>query len=210
MAKLKIGILASGSGTNLQAIVDAAESGRIPVEVAIVISNNKSAYALERASKHKIPNCFVDLKLFPSRKEYDQHLIDLLKKHQVDLVILAGYMLLVGKGFVQTFPNRIMNIHPALLPSFPGTNGVADALTYGVKVSGVTVHFVDEDLDTGPIILQEAVPVLDNDTEENLHQRIHQIEYKLYPLAIKLFAERRLKIEGRRVKILDLGEAKEK
>ncbi len=202
MARINVGVLASGSGTNLQAIIDAAKAGEIPAEVVVVISNNKDAFALERASKHKIPGYFVDLKAFPSREDYDRHLIMLLKQHKVDLVILAGYMFLVGAEFVQTYLNRVMNIHPALLPSFPGTKGVADALDYGAKVSGVTVHFVDRGLDTGPIILQEAVPVKDDDTEESLHQRIHQVEYKLYPLAIKLFAEGKLRVEGRRVKIL--------
>lgn len=201
MAKIGVGVLASGSGTNLQAIIDAAEAGKIAARVAVVISDKKDAYALTRAKKHKITHFFVDLSSFPSRAEYDRHLISLLREHKVDLVVLAGYMLLVGPEFVRAFPHRIMNIHPALLPSFPGTHGVADALKYGVKISGVTVHFVDEELDTGPIILQEAVSVLDDDTEETLHQRIHQVEYKLYPLAIKLFAEGKLRVEGRRVRI---------
>lgn len=203
MAKIGVGVLASGSGTNLQAIIDAAEAGKIPARVAIVVSDKKDAYALTRAKKHKITHFFVDLSSFSSRAEYDRHLISLLREHKVDLVVLAGYMLLVGPEFVRAFPHRIMNIHPALLPSFPGTHGVADALRYGVKISGVTVHFVDEELDTGPIILQEAVPVLDDDTEETLHQRIHQVEYKLYPLAIKLFAEGKLRVGGRRVRIAE-------
>jgi phosphoribosylglycinamide formyltransferase-1 len=203
MAEIRVGVLASGSGTNLQAIIDAAEKGEIPAQVAVVISNVKDAYALTRARNHGIPAFFVDLKSSPSRESYDHHLISLLREREVELIVLAGYMLMVGPEFVQAFPNRIMNIHPALLPSFPGTHAVSDALEYGAKVSGVTVHFVDEGLDTGAIILQEAVPVHDGDTEEALHQRIHQVEYQLYPLAIKLFAQGKLQMERRRVRIAE-------
>ncbi|MDO8885615.1 phosphoribosylglycinamide formyltransferase [Candidatus Oleimmundimicrobium sp.] len=204
--RIRLGILASGSGTNLQAIIDACESGDILADVVVVISNVSDAYALERARKHNIKTVFIDKKNFKSRQDYDKELVFILKENQVDLVVLAGYMLLVGPEFVRAFRGRIMNIHPALLPSFPGTHSVKDALDYGVKVSGVTVHFVDEGLDTGPIILQEAVPVMENDTVETLHNRIHQAEYKIYPASIKLFAEGRLKIEGRKVRILEKGE----
>jgi len=204
--KIKLGVLASGSGTNLQAIIDACESGEVSAEVVLVVSNVPDAYALERARKHNIKTVFIDMKNFKSRQDYDKELVSILKENQVDLVVLAGYMLLVGSEFVRSFKGRIMNIHPALLPSFPGTHGVKDALDYGVKVSGVTVHFVDEGLDTGPIILQEAVAVMENDTVESLHGRIHQAEYRIYPAAIKLFAEGRLKIEGRKVRILEKGE----
>ncbi len=204
--KTRLVILVSGSGTNLQAIIDACESGEVPADVTIVISNVSDAYALERARKHNIKAVFVNKSGFKSRTDYDRELISILRENEIDLVILAGYMLLVGPEFVRAFEGKIMNIHPALLPSFPGTHSVKDALDYGVKVSGVTVHFVDEGLDTGPIIFQEAVPVVENDTVETLHNRIHQAEYRIYPEAIKLFAERRLKIEGRRVKILEKGE----
>lgn len=204
--KIKLGVLASGSGTNLQAIIDACESGEVSAEVVLVVSNVSDAYALERAKKHGIKAVFIDKDNFESRKDYDGELISILRDNQVDLVVLAGYMLLVDSEFVRAFKGRIMNIHPALLPSFMGTHGVKDALDYGVKISGVTVHFVDEGLDTGPIILQEAVAVMENDTVESLHGRIHQAEYRIYPAAIKLFAEGRLKIEGRKVRILKKGE----
>lgn len=200
--EIRLGVLASGSGTNLQAIIDSSEAGKIPARVTVVLSDKADAFALKRAEKHGISHFFVDPKKFDSREDYDKELIRILKEHQVDLVILAGFMRLMSSLFIQTFRNRVMNIHPALLPSFPGTHGVRDALNYGVKVSGVTVHFADEGLDTGPVILQEAVPVLEDDTEETLHNRIHQAEYRVYPEAIRLFAEGRLKIEGRRVKIV--------
>lgn len=203
--KVKVGVLASGSGTNLQAIIDACEKESISAEVAVVLSDKEDAYALKRAEKHKIPHFFVNPKNFSSRENYNKELIRILSEHEIDLVILAGFMRLMSSVFIQAFQNRVMNIHPALLPSFPGTHGVRDALEYGVKVSGVTVHFADEGLDTGPIILQEAIPVLENDTEETLHNRIHQAEYRLYPKAIKLFSEGKLKIEGRKVKILEGG-----
>lgn len=199
---IRLGVLASGSGTNLQAIIDSSQAGKIPARVAVVLSDKADAFALKRAEKHGVPHFFVDPKKFDSREDYDEELIRILKEHQADLVILAGFMRLMSSLFVQTFRNRVMNIHPALLPSFPGTHGVRDALDYGVKVSGVTVHFADEGLDTGPIILQEAVLVLEDDTEETLHNRIHQAEYRIYPEAVRLFAEGKLKIEGRRVRIL--------
>ncbi len=200
--KIRIAVLASGSGTNLEAIARAAESGEIPVEIVLVISDNPDAYALVRAKNHGIPTtCFL-LTDFENRGAFDRAIAEALSAAGVELVVLAGYMKLVGGEILSRFKNRIMNIHPALLPSFPGTHAVRDALEYGVKVSGVTVHFVDEGLDTGPIILQEAVPVYEDDDEESLHQRIHEVEYRLYPLAIKLFAQGRLRIEGRKVRIV--------
>lgn len=200
--KTRVAVLVSGSGTNLQAIIDASEKEEINAQVVVVISNQKDAFALKRAVKHNIPNYFVDLKKFELRDKYEEEIVKILKDHKVDLVILAGYMLLAGPGLISEFENKIMNIHPALLPSFPGTYAVEDALAYGVKVSGCTVHFVDEGLDTGPVILQKAVPVLDNDTEETLHNRIHEVEYELYPEAIRLFSEGKLRIDGRRVKVM--------
>lgn len=198
---LRLGVLVSGSGTNLEAIVRACEAGEVPARVAVVVSNSAGAYALKRAADHGIEGVFVDLREFASRDAYDRALVELLEERGVELVALAGYMLLAGPALVGAFRGRILNIHPALLPSFPGTHGVADALAYGVKVSGVTVHFVDEGLDTGPVILQEAVEVREDDDESSLHQRIHEAEYRLYPLAIRYFAEGRLSIEGRRVRI---------
>lgn len=179
------------------------EEGRLRARVAVVVSDNSDAYGLVRANKHGINAVFVDPASFPDRAAYDRELIRVLGENDVSLVVLAGYMRLVGPEFVEAFRNRIINVHPALLPSFPGTSGVADALAYGVRVTGVTVHFVDEGLDTGPIILQEAVPVLSGDDEKTLHQRIHEVEYRLYPQAIRYFCEERLRVEGRRVLIFE-------
>ena len=202
----RLGILISGSGTNMENIALEIEERGLGARIAVVISDVEDAYGLVRARRHGLQTAFVDPGSFPDRTAYDAELIRILQENEVDLVVLAGYMRLVGPGFVQAFRSRIMNIHPALLPSFPGTSGVADALSHGVKVSGVTVHFVDEGLDTGPIILQDAVPVLPGDDEEKLHQRIHEVEYRIYPRAIRLFCEGRLRVEGRRVHILDEGE----
>ncbi len=205
MEVCRLGVLISGSGTNLENIARKIEEGEIPAEIAVVISDREDAYGLVRARNHGLQAVFVDPQSFPDRVAYDRELLRILGENRVDLVVLAGYMRLVSPEFVEAYRNRILNIHPALLPSFPGTSGVADALAYGVKVTGVTVHFVDEGLDTGPIILQEAVPVLPDDDVESLHQRIHEVEYRLYPEAIRLFCQGRLRVEGRRVVILDEG-----
>ncbi len=200
---LKLGVLASGSGTNLQAIIDASEKGEISAKVVVVISDNKNAYALIRAKKHHIPAILVDRRKFSSQSDYEKEILSYLKKHKVDLVILAGYMRIAGKTIIQKYRNKIMNIHPALLPSFVGLSAWKQAIDYGVKVSGVTVHLVDEGMDTGPIILQEAVPVNFDDTPEILHHRLQQKEHQIYPRAIQLFAEGKLKLEGRKVRIID-------
>jgi len=199
----RLGILVSGSGTNMENIATEIEERGLRARIAVVISDVEDAYGLVRASRHGLHSVFVDAGSFPDRAAYDRELIRILSENEVDLVVLAGYMRLVGTEFVEVFRNRIVNIHPALLPSFPGTSGVSDALAYGVKVSGVTVHFVDEGLDTGPIILQDAVPVLPGDDEDTLHQRIHEVEYRLYPQAIRYFCEERLSVEGRLVRILE-------
>ena len=195
----RIAILASGSGSNLQAIIEAVESGEIRNgEVALVVSDRKKAYALERARKKNIPESYFSPLNYSSREDYDRGLVTYLERRQIDLVVLAGFMRLLTPYFVLIFQHRILNIHPALLPAFPGENGVEDALNYGVKVTGCTVHFVDEGIDTGPIILQEAVPVFADDTKESLHARIHTVEHKLYPKAIDLVLNERVTIEGRR------------
>jgi phosphoribosylglycinamide formyltransferase-1 len=200
--KVRLGVLASGSGTNLEAIAQAIDEGDLPAEIAVVVSDNAGAFALERARRRGIASRVVLLSDHPDRPAFDHAIRLELEAAGVDLVILAGYMKLVGGEIVEAFADRIMNIHPALLPCFPGENGVADALDHGVKVSGVTVHFVDDGLDTGPIIAQEAVPVEEEDDVESLHNRIHLAEYRIYPRAIRLFAEGRLVVDGRRVRVL--------
>lgn len=199
---MKIAILCSGSGTNLQAIIDSTKSGYIPVDIALVASDNKNAFALARAKTAGLETLLLDPKKFSSRDDFDKEIIAHLKKKKVGLVVLAGYMRLLSKHFISEYRNRIMNIHPALLPSFKGTHGIKDALEYGAKVTGATVHFVDEKLDNGPIILQKAVDIRDDDTEETLLEKVHKEEYKIYPEAIRLFAEGKLKVEGRKVKIV--------
>lgn len=203
MAKLRLGVLASGRGSNLQAIMDAAAAGRLEAEVAVVVSDKKEALALERARSRGIPAVHIDPRSFASKEEYEAAVVETLNRHGVELVCLAGYMRLVGKTMLQAFPNRIMNIHPALLPAFPGLNAQKQAVEYGVRYSGCTVHFVDEGVDTGPIILQAVVPVLPDDTPETLAARILEQEHRIYPEAIALFAAGRLEIRGRRVYIKD-------
>lgn len=200
-AKTRLGVLISGNGTNLQAIIDRCETGELNAEVVCVISNKAAAFGLERARKHGIAALHLDHKSFANRNEYDAALVNCLREYKVDLVILAGFMRIVTPVLLDAFPNRVMNIHPALLPSFAGLDAQKQALEYGAKVSGCTVHFVDAGTDTGPIILQSTVPVMEDDSEETLSRRIHLEEHKLYPAAIQLFAEGRLKVEGRRVKI---------
>ncbi|NHM28275.1 phosphoribosylglycinamide formyltransferase [Desulfofundulus sp. TPOSR] len=201
MKKLRLGVLASGRGSNLQAILDAIDEGRLAAEVVVVISDNGEAKALERARLHSIPAIHINPAQFPDKHTYEEVIVDTLKKHQVELVCLAGYMRLVGRVMLESFPNRIMNIHPALLPAFPGLHAQQRALEYGVRYSGCTVHFVDEGMDTGPIILQAVVPVLPDDTPETLADRILEQEHRIYPEAIALFAAGRLELRGKRVYI---------
>ena len=198
---MKIAVLCSGSGTNLQAIIDSVKSDYIPADIAIVVSDKKDAYALVRAKEAGIDTLVLDIKDFGSREDFDKEMIRHLKKNKVELVVLAGYMRLLNPCFIREYRDRIINVHPALLPSFKGTHAIKDALKYGVKVTGATVHFVDEDLDNGPIILQNAVGIKEGDTEETLLERVHKEEHKIYPEAIRLFAEGRLTIEGRSVRI---------
>ncbi len=197
--KLKVGVLASGRGSNLQAIIDASEKGGLAAEVICVVSDITDAYALERASKHGIDAVHVNPKDFANKQEYEKQICRHLKEHGVELVCLAGYMRIVGPHLIREFPNRILNIHPALLPSFPGLHGQRQALVHGVKFSGCTVHFVDEGVDTGPIIIQSVVPVLYDDDEETLSARILTEEHKIYPQAIQFIAEGRLELRGRKV-----------
>ncbi len=201
MVKTKIGVLASGRGSNLQSIIDACEKKEILAEVAVVISDKKDAFALQRAKKHGIKAFFVDPEKYSSRELHENAIVNILQQNKVELVCLAGYMRLLTGVIIEKFEDRIMNIHPALLPAFPGTHGQKDALDYGVKITGCTVHFVVEQMDAGPIIAQAAVTVLENDTVETLAGRILEQEHKLYPKAIELFAKGKLKITGRNVKI---------
>ncbi len=199
---MNIAVLCSGNGTNLQAIIDAVKSGYIPARIALVVSDNKDAFALERARKAGIETLVLDPKEFKTREAFDKEITKNLKRRDVGLVVLAGFMRLMSPRFIDEYRNKIINIHPALLPAFKGTHGIKDALEYGARITGPTVHFVDEKLDHGPIILQRAVEVKDDDTEETLLERVHKEEHKIYPEVIKLFVEGRLKMEGRRVKIL--------
>jgi len=204
MSKLRIAVLVSGRGSNLQAIIDNIEKGLLPAEIAVVISDQPEAYSLERARKHNIPSVPLSAKGYKGkREEYDVLLVKELQKHRVELVCLAGFMRIITPALIKAFPSRILNIHPALLPAFPGLHVQKAALEHGVKFSGCTVHFVDEDMDTGPIIIQAVVPVLDNDTEDSLSERILKQEHKIYSRAIQLYAEGRLKIAGRRVMVVN-------
>jgi phosphoribosylglycinamide formyltransferase-1 len=198
---LKIGVLVSGRGSNLQAVIDAIEAKKIKAEIAVVISNIPGVMALDRAKKHGIKAVVIDSSEHSDKSSYEKQVIKALEDNNVGLVCLAGYMKLLSSELVHHFKGKIMNIHPALLPAFPGLHVQKKALEYGVKYSGCTVHFVDEGCDTGPIIIQAVVPVLDSDTEETLSARILEQEHKIYPEAIRLFSEGILKVEGRRVKI---------
>jgi phosphoribosylglycinamide formyltransferase-1 len=200
MKKVKIGVLVSGRGSNLQAIIDNIEQGKLSAEISVVISDQADAFALERARKRGISAVHISSEGYRGRRDqYDGLLVSELRKRAVDLVILAGFMRIITKTLVNAFPHRIMNIHPALLPSFPGLHVQKAAIEHGVKFSGCTVHFVDEGMDTGPIIIQAVVPVLDNDTEDVLAARILTQEHKIFSRAIQLFAEGRLRVRGRRV-----------
>ena len=206
MPKKRISALVSGNGTNLQAIIDSIERKEIDAEIAVVVSNIKDAFALERAKKHNIPAVFINHKDFPNREAFEKALIEELDKRNVDLICLAGFLRVLTPFFVRHYPNRIMNIHPALLPAFKGLYGhhVHEAvLKSGAKFSGCSVHFVTEDVDGGPIIVQRVVPVKDDDTADSLAARILVEEHKAFSEAISLFAEDRLKVEGNRVKILE-------
>jgi phosphoribosylglycinamide formyltransferase-1 len=200
---LRIAVLASGRGSNLQAVIDAIEAGTVQAKIVAVISNKKAAPALERARRHGLSGFFIDPKPYAgrpdSREAYDLALLDVLRLHNVELVLLAGYMKIVTKVFVEAYANRMMNIHPSLLPSFPGLDVQKKAIEWGCKLTGCTVHFVTEGVDEGPIILQAAVPILDNDSPDTLAARILEQEHKIYPRAVQLFAEGRLTVDGRRV-----------
>ncbi len=196
---VNIGVLVSGSGTNLQSIIDAVEAGRLQASIKVIISNRPDAYALERAKKHGIATAVVRVKDFPEREAFDAEVLRVLRENGVELIVLAGFMRIVSRVLLDAYHMRIMNIHPSLLPSFPGLEVQKASLEYGVKFSGCTVHFVDGGLDSGPIIIQAVVPVKDEDTTESLSKRILAEEHRIYPQAIQLFSEGRLEVRGRRV-----------
>jgi len=198
--KLRLGVLASGGGTNLQSLIDRCADGSLSAEIVLVVANNPGAGALTRAKEAGIPYRCIDHRTYADREEFDRVVVDTLQDAGVELVALAGFMRLISGVFLEAFPGRIMNIHPALLPAFPGLHVQRKALEYGARFAGCTVHFVDGGVDTGPIIIQAVVPVLEDDTEETLSARILEQEHRIYPRAIQLFAEGRLRIEGRLVR----------
>ena len=200
--KKVLGVLVSGRGSNLQAILDAINADRLTAKIGVVISDNPEANALRRVAGMDIPTAVVERKKYGSKQEFEAAIIEQLDLHHVELVLLAGFMRILSPQFINRFPMRIMNIHPALLPSFPGLDAQEQAIRYGVKVSGATVHFVDEGMDSGPIILQEAVPVEDDDTVTTLAERILHLEHRLYVRAVRLYCEGRIHISGRAVKVL--------
>ena len=203
MNNRKAGVLVSGRGSNLQAVLDRIADGYLPLEIGVVISDKADAYALERAANVSIKTVVVARKECVSKEEFEDKIHAALVEAGCELVVLAGFMRILSGNFVSKWHNKIINIHPALLPSFPGLDGQGQALEYGVKFTGCTVHFVDEGTDTGPIILQKVVPVLDDDTHDTLAARILEQEHKAMPEALKLWAEGKLVIEGRKVKILN-------
>ncbi len=199
----RIGVLISGRGTNLQALIDAQSRGELGGEVVIVISNKSKAQGLERARRAGIKTEIITKKDYPVREEHDRAVVKVLQEHEVDLVVLAGYMRILTEEFINAFPNRIINVHPSLLPAFKGLKAQWQAVEYGVKVSGCTTHFVVPDMDAGPIILQTAVPVYDDDTGETLAERTLPEEHKILVRSVRLFCEDKLRVEGRRVRILE-------
>ena len=206
MPQVKIGVLISGSGTNLQSLIDNIETGNIKGKITVVISNRKDAYGLNRARQKNIDALYIRQKDYESFENFNDAIIDELKKHNVELVVLAGYLKILTSKFIEEYRNRIINIHPSLIPAFCGKGyyGIKvheEVIKYGVKLSGATVHFVDEEADTGPIIIQEAVEVSYEDTAETLQQKVLQIEHKILPLAVKYYCEGKIQISGRKVKI---------
>ena len=210
LKKVGIGVLVSGGGSNLQSIIDHTEAGTLDAEIRIVISNNPDAFALERCRKHRICSAVVDHRQFSTRENYDRRTISILESSGVELVVMAGFMRILSPEFFRAFPRRIMNIHPALLPAFPGIHVQHKAVEYGVKFAGCTVHFADEGVDTGPIIIQSVVPVFEDDTADTLSARILKEEHRIYPQAIQYYAEGRIEIQGRKVLITNAKRLTEK
>jgi phosphoribosylglycinamide formyltransferase-1 len=202
MNRIKVGVLASGRGSDFQSLVDAHARGQLDVNIAVLVCNVPNAPVLTRAKEAGVPAVVVDHRRFGTNREaFEREVVGILRENETELVVLAGFMRLVSPYFINQFPLRILNIHPSLLPAFPGAHPHRDALAAGVKVSGCTIHFVDSSVDGGPVILQKAVPVHDDDTEESLAARILEQEHIFLPIAVRLFAEGRLKVNGRRVRI---------
>ena len=199
---MNIALFCSGNGTNLQAIIDSRQEGSIKGELRLVVSDVPDCFALTRAKKAGIETFVAERKNFQSKKDFEREILKKLKEQNIGLIALAGFMRMLSADFVNEYKNKILNIHPALLPAFKGAEAIKDAFLYGVKVAGPTVHFVTQDMDEGPIILQSTVAVREDDTIETLSEAIHIEEHKIYPKAIQLFIEGRLKIEGRKVRIL--------
>lgn len=202
---LKLAILASGSGTNAQVIFEAVRQKKLDAEICVVVVNRPQAKVLERAKNFGLPAVLIDHTAFSSRGEYDRKVVETIKSYGADCVVLAGYMRMVTSYFLSSFPNRVINIHPAILPSFPGIHGARDAVEYGVKFSGCSVHFVSEQMDAGPIIIQAITPCLQSDTEESLQNRIHCLEHKIYVQALQWLSQDRLEIRGHTVHLKDAG-----
>jgi phosphoribosylglycinamide formyltransferase-1 len=199
----RIAVFASGNGSNLQAILNYSKKNDINGDVVMVFSNNPEAFALKRAQKAKVNTYCVSQKKFILREDFDKEILKIVKKENIDFICLAGYMLLLSSNFINEYKNRIINIHPSLLPSFKGMHGIKDAYDYGVKITGVTVHFVDDKLDNGPIIMQEPVKIFDNESVEDLEKRIHKVEHAIYPKSVEYFCKGKLVIKGRKVLILE-------
>ena len=197
--KFKLAVLVSGRGSNLQAIIDNIEENNLAAEISLILSNVPDSYALQRGKKHRLESIFLDPKSFSSRDDYEKQMIELLQTKSIDLVCLAGFMRILGKKFIEAFSGKIINIHPSLLPAFPGLNVQEKALQHGVRFSGCTVHFVNEEVDGGAIISQAVVPILDADDTQSLSDRILEQEHIIYPEAIRLIIEDRLEFSGRRV-----------
>ena len=199
---VRVGVLASGRGSNFTALAEAQGRGELaPAEIAVLICNRPGAAVIDRAREFGVESAVIPHRDFDSREAFDQALVDAMRARGVGLVVLAGFMRILTPTFLRAFPHRVINLHPALLPSFAGTDGIGDALTHGVKVTGVTVHLVDEGVDTGPIILQEAVTIAEGESRESLEPRIHELEHRLLPRAVQLVAAGKTRVEGRRVVI---------
>ena len=199
---MNIAVFASGRGTNFSAILRAIKNGSLKVNLALLVCDQPGAGVLSRARRGKVKIALIKRSDYPDKAEFERKIIDLLRDNKIDIVVMAGFMRVLSPDFVKEYKNRIVNIHPALLPSFKGVEGIKDAFSYGVKVTGVTVHIVDEEMDHGPIILQEPVKITEDDTLESLEAKVHKAEHKLYPKAISLLAEGRLKFEGRKVRLV--------